>query len=317
MRSYVLPLRYYLLLILIIGVMLGGLVLAELFTTGNMGFRVSFYLENLFTNPVAEKIFETLLVAIFILVAYTIGVYLIVRKIRDEGSRFTAARIFIALLLGLGFLLGMMVWVQDPGQIFLFIGIIWGALLIALRDLIQNVVASLSLLITREFSIGDRIQVKGIYGIVIDIGVFRTTLMQLDEQSGDHPSGKITTVPNGILFRETVTNLTRELSFTADEIRITLPFSSDIHRTRELLLEIVRKHTVEVQQQAREEIESLGNRKYLPEIDTGPTVYVHIDRYQVLMVVKYFTDQGRRAEIKNRIVEEITARVPDITEVNK
>jgi small-conductance mechanosensitive channel len=317
MRSYVLPARYFLLLFLIIGAMMGAMILAEIVATGTETPDFIIILESPFTNTILEQIFETLCIAIFILVLYTIGVYLIVRRIPDEVSRFTAARIFSAILLALGLLLGMMVWVQDPGQIVLIIGIIWGALLVALRDLIQNMVGSLMLLVTRMYSIGDRIQVKGVYGIVMDIGVFRTTLMKLDEESGDHPSGKITTLPNGILFREMVTNTSRDLSFTEDEIRITLPFSADIQKTRALLLDIVQEHTRDIQHQAEQEIEKLGDKKFLPAFGTEPTVFVHLDKHQILMVVKYYTESRRRSEIKNQIVEEISRLIPGITGVDR
>jgi small-conductance mechanosensitive channel len=297
--------------------MMGAMILAEILASEDAGPDVTIIIESPFANTIFEQIFETLLIAIFILVLYTVGVYLIVRKIPDDVSRFTAVRIFSAILLALGLLLGMMVWVQDPGQIVLIIGIIWGALLVALRDLIQNVVGSLMLLVTRVYKVGDRIQIKGVYGIVMDIGVFRTTLMKLDEESGDHPSGRITTVPNGILFREMVTNTSRDLSFTEDEIRITFPFSVDIQKTRVLLLDIVQKHTREVREQAEREIEKLSDKKFLPDFGTEPTVFVHIDRHQILMVVKFFTESRRRSEIKNHIVEEISRLMPGITEVDQ
>jgi small-conductance mechanosensitive channel len=317
MRSPVLPLRYFLLLFLIIVAMMGALILADIVSSQNVAPDITIIIESPFANKIVEQIFDTLLIAILVLILYSIGVYFIVRKITDEVSRFTAVRIFSAILLGLGLLLGMMVWVEDPGQIVLFIGIIWGALLVALRDLIQNVVGSLILLVTRMYRVGDRIQIKGVYGIVMDIGVFRTTMMKLDEESGDHPSGKIITIPNGILFREMVTNTSRDLSFTEDEIRITFPFSVDIQKTRTLLLDIVQKHTCEVQQQAVQEIEKLSDKKFLPDFGTEPTVFVHIDKDQILMVVKYFTESRRRSEIKNQIVEEISRLIPGITEVDQ
>lgn len=313
MRSHILPLRYFLLLFLIMGAM----ILAEIVASEYMTPNVTILLQSPFENTFIEKIFETLCIAIFILALYTVGVYLIVRKIPDEVSRFTAVRIFSVILLALGLMLGMMEWVQDPGQIVLSIGIIWGALLVALRDLIQNMVGTLILLVTRMFRIGDRIEIKGVYGIVMDIGFFRTTLMKLDQESGDHPSGKITTIPNGILFRELVTNTSYDLSFTDDEIRITLPFSVDIQKTRALLLDIVQKYTCEVQQQAVKEIEKLGDKKYLPAFRMEPTVFVHIDKYQILMVVKFFTESRRRSDIKNQIVEEISRIIPGITKVDQ
>jgi hypothetical protein len=79
----------------------------------------------------------------------------------------------------------------------------------------------------------------------------------------------------------------------------------------------VQKHTREVQQQAVQEIEKLSDKKFLPAFGTEPTVFVHIDKHQILMVVKYFTESRRRSEIKNQIVEEISKLIPDITEVDQ
>jgi len=301
--------RYFLFLFLVIGLLILAEILASEMVTDNL----TIIIQSPFTNPLIEKIFETVIIAIFILTVYTIGVYLIVRKIPDEASRFTAVRIFIAILLALGLFLGMLEWVPDPGQVVLIIGIIWGALLVALRDLIQNITGSLVVLVTRMFRIGDRIQVKGIYGIVMDIGIFRTTVMQLDKESGDHPLGEIITIPNGILFREMINNTSRHLSVTVDEIRIALPFSVDLQKARALVLGAIEKNTHGMDTQVEREIENLGNRKFLPEFGTAPTIYFHIDDYQVLMVAKYFTDSKRKAEIKSQIVEEISARIPGVT----
>ena len=141
--------------------------------------------------------------------------------------------------------------------------------------------------------------------------------MTLDEESGDHPSGRITTIPNGIIFREIITNTSRQFSFTEDEIRITLPFSADIEKARTLLLAIVDRHTREFQQQAMQEAGSLNGIKFLPDFGTEPGVFIHIDKHQILMVVKYYTGSKNRAEIKNQIVEEISRRIPDIIGVDR
>lgn len=318
MKDRILPLQYFLVLFLIIGAMIGAMILADVLASNNQASPVTIVLESPFASiPVVEKIFDSLCLAVFILVLYTIGIYFIVRKIPDEASRFTAARIFTILLIALGLLVGMLEWVGDPAQIALILGILWGAVVVALRDVIQNIVGSLLVLVSRMFRIGDRITIKGVYGLVMDIGAFRTTLMTLDEESGDHPSGKITTIPNGILFREMITNTSHQFSFTEDEIQITLPFTADIEKARALIVGIVREHTRDIGQQAAREIRSVSDKKYLPVFDTEPTVFIHIDRHQVLMVVKYYSESKKRAEIKNGIVEEISRRIPDITDVSR
>lgn len=314
MRPYVLPKRYFAILFLIILAMMGVMVLAEYLSAESLGPELTIIIESPFTNPLLENIFETLVVAILILILYTIGVYFIVRKIQEEASRFAAVRIFTGLLLALAFFLAMLGWVDNAGQIALIVGIIWGALLVALRDLIQNLVGSLVLFVTRVYRIGDRIFVRGVYGVVMDIGVFRTTVMKLDEANADYPTGKIATIPNGVLFREVVTNESRDLSFTSDEIRLSLPLSADVRKAGDLVLSVVQKHTGTVRETALKEIERLGEKKYLPAFDGEPALSVQFDRQQVLVVVKYLTDSRRGPEIKKRIVEEISALVPGITE---
>lgn len=316
MRYYILPKRYFLILILIIVAMMGMMVVADLITSGKP-WDLTVIIESPWTNTLAENIYETLFFAIIILILYSAGVYFIVRKIQDEVSRFTAVRIFLAILIGLAFFFVLISWVEDPGQIALIIGIIWGALLVSLRDLIQNMVGSLILLFTRVYRIGDRIYIRGVYGVVMDIGVFRTTLMRLDEKTGDRPTGKITTVPNGVLFREVVTNESRDLSFTNDEIRLTLPLSADIEKARAILLSVIQKHTGDVRERAIREIERLGERKFLPDLDVEPVISVQIDRQQILVIANYCTDARRGPEIKNGIVQEISGLIPGIMEAGR
>jgi hypothetical protein len=69
--------------------------------------------------------------------------------------------------------------------------------------------------------------------------------------------------------------------------------------------------------QAAKEIEQLGDKKFLPSYETSPGVYLHIDDYQVLMVLKYFTSSTRRSEIKGRIIEEISRLIPEITKIDQ
>jgi small-conductance mechanosensitive channel len=263
-------------------------------------------------DPLFDNVLATYIVALIIVVLYSIGAWVLVRKIPDEASRMTAIRIFIAILLGLGFFLALTVWSDDPAQILITIGIIWGAILVSLRDLIQNVVGSLMLLFTGIYRIGDNIRVKGVYGLVMDIGVFRTILMELDHDSGDRPTGEVVTIPNGILFRETVTNTTRHLSVITDEIRLTIPFDVDLENARHTLVSIIHKHTEGFENKAREELKKLGEKKYLPVLDTGPACHLELSERGTVVTVSYLTSAKDRSLVKTRIIEEISRNIPGI-----
>lgn len=299
MRSSAVPLRYFLILVLI----LFGIIIIDMITGETL-------------KPLAN-IGTTVLFTVFILIVYTIGVSLIVRKIPDEASRFTALRIFMTILLAIGAFLVMLAWTDDPGQIVITLGIIWGAMFIAMRDLIQNIVGSLMLLITGVYRIGDRVRMRGVYGLVMDIGFFRTTLMELDHDAGDRPTGEIVTVPNGILFREMVTNTSRHLSVISDEIRITLPFTADLEKARAIVSDVIGRHTAEIEERAAQEIEHLGEKKYLPLFETRPTINLLVSDRGIVLIVKYITASEERAAIKTRIVEDLSQHLPGILEIGK
>jgi small-conductance mechanosensitive channel len=265
--------------------------------------------------PVFGNIFATFFLIIGFLVAYTIGAGYLVRRIPDEASKLTAIRIFMALMAGFGAMIGLLIWVEDAAQIVLIVGVIWGAILIALRDLIQNFIGSLTLLTTGEYRIGDQIRLQGFYGLVIDIGIFRTTLMELDRESGDHPTGDIVTIPNGILFREIITNTTRHLSIVTDELRITVPFDSDLRVVRDAFTAAVRKHTGEIERRAEGELRQLREKKFLPDLDTKPAINLLLSDSGIGVVVKYVTTSQDRAAIRSRIIEEISGDLPEIMHV--
>jgi small-conductance mechanosensitive channel len=297
MRSYSLPLRYFLVLVCALLI----IIAADIVTAG--------------TNAFIANIGNTILILFFFFFLYSAGVAIIVRRIREEASRLTAVRIFTTILLGIAGFLALAIWIDDPAQIVLTLGIIWGAVFIALRDLIQNIVGSLMLLITGMYRIGDRIRLRGIYGLVMDIGVFRTTLMELDRDAGDRPTGEIVTVPNGILFREIVINTTRHISVISDEIRITVPFKADLEKARTALIGAVNRHTENIGKRAEAEIEQLGERKYLSGFETRPTINLLISDHGIVMVLKYITTSEERSAIKSRIVEDFSRQIPGIMEI--
>jgi small-conductance mechanosensitive channel len=148
----------------------------------------------------------------------------------------------------------------------------------------------------------------------MDIGIFRTTLMELDHESGDRPTGEIVTIPNGILFRETVTNTTRHISVISDEIRITLPFSADLMNSRSILEETISRHTSDIRQRADKEIGALSEKKFLTGFETRPTINLLLSDRGIVLIAKYVTVAEDRAIIKTRIVEDLSKHLPGILE---
>ncbi|MCB0784290.1 MAG: mechanosensitive ion channel, partial [Flavobacteriales bacterium] len=75
---------------------------------------------------------------------------------------------------------------------------------------------------------GDRVQLGGIKGDVIDIGVLRTTLMELGEWvDGDLYNGRMVLVANSFVFKEPVFNYSADFPFLWDELKVPVQYGAD------------------------------------------------------------------------------------------
>jgi small-conductance mechanosensitive channel len=111
---------------------------------------------------------------------------------------------------------------------------------------LQNVIMSLAgyFYLSGRFGIrvGDRVQITGVNGDVLEIGLFKMTLMELgNEDYGGQPTGRIAVFPNSIVFQSNG-NFYKQLpgaNFTWNELRLTLAPDCDFRLAEKRLVEVV------------------------------------------------------------------------------
>jgi len=87
------------------------------------------------------------------------------------------------------------------------LGVAGAGIAFALQELIASVAGWVAVSFGHFYDTGDRVQLGGIRGDVIDIGVLRTTIMECGHWvDGDLYNGRIVRVANSFVFKEPVFN---------------------------------------------------------------------------------------------------------------
>jgi len=256
-------------------------------------------------DPLVASIFYTSLVLTgsYLFFSIILGRFL-VGQISDKKTRYTAKKAISVLSVIFIIALCLRIWVTDTSALIVSYGIIGAALAFALQDVFKNFVGGFLIILSGMFRVGDRIAIDNNFGDVMDIGVLNTTLMEIRGWvSGDQPSGRLLTIPNGLVINHPLYNYTRDHSFVWDEISIPLTYDSDWRRAKDLILGIVVEETAAMTVQADAEIERIGETYYLPKKVVEPSAYITLTDNWITLDIRYVADARTRRVLRSRLNE--------------
>lgn len=121
----------------------------------------------------------------------------------------------------------------------LAIGLLTAGITITLQELILSIAGSFYIFFVRVYKPGDRIEINGIKGDVIDIDSIYTSMMEIGEWvSSDNYSGRIVKLSNSFVFKGPVYNYSQDFPFVWDEFNLPIRYGSDIDLAKSIVIEI-------------------------------------------------------------------------------
>jgi small-conductance mechanosensitive channel len=262
-------------------------------------------------DPIITRVFLTSLVlTVVYLIFFLFFGMVLVRRIPESKTRYTANKALSVLSLMFIGILYLRIWVTDTSTLIVSFGILAAGLAFALQDAFRNFVGGILIIISGYYFVGDRISIDDKSGDVMDIGIFNTTLMEIRGWvGGDQPSGRLLIIPNGLVLNHAFYNYTRDHSFVWDEISIPLTYDSDWRRAKEIVLAIIRNETDTMTQTAEVEIERIGEKYYLPKKVVEPSVYITLTDNWITLDARYVTDARTRRILRSQMSELILAAI--------
>ena len=258
-------------------------------------------------QPMVVKIMRLLLWLIIILI--TIGYLrkLLKRRVEDPAIRYKAQKgieivgyILIVILFLVTFTLGS---VKDYT---LIIGLFTAGITFTLQELILSIAGSFYIFFVRVYKPGDRIELNGIKGDVIDIGSIYTTIMEMGEWvSSDNYSGRIVKISNAFVFKGPIKNYSIDFPFVWDELNILITYGSDVELGKQLVLDTAHAILSDYTESSKEKWKEMVSRYYIEDATIDPTIAVTLTDNWIALNLRYITDYKRRRLTRHKLFDMI------------
>jgi small-conductance mechanosensitive channel len=230
------------------------------------------------------------------------------RNIDDPDVWFRAKRIATYATTVVAVITLAWIWVDAFDELPTYLGLVSAGVAIALADLLKNMAGWLFILVRRPLRIGDRIEVDGTAGDVVDIRLFRFSLMEIGKWvHADQSTGRLVHVPNGVVFTTPIANYTEGFEHIWHEVPVLITFESDWQKARRIIREEVEAVSTFDEQALRRLRETA--RQYQIKIGAlTPIVYLKVEDSGVLLTGRLLIRARERRFVDERIWSALLTR---------
>ncbi len=207
-------------------------------------------------------------------------------------------------------------WFEGIQSLATFLGFVAAGLVVSVAPLIQNVAGWFYIISYRPFTIGDRIEVKGVQGDVIDQRLLQFTLLEIGNWvDADQSTGRVVHVNNRVVFEAHISNYTREFSYIWHEIALTLTFESNWKKAHHLFQQVADRECADSVRDARREAEQAAEAYLIIYHTITPIVYVRGLEHGIQFTIRYLTQPRSRRSTEQTLwlaILEAVSSEPDI-----
>jgi len=246
------------------------------------------------------------IVSVLVIVAYVFVRWLMLRivhrQVKDEEVWYRTRKIVTYVAFLLIALTLVRIWVVPFGDLATYLGLVSAGVAVALADVLKNMVGWAYILSRRPFRVGDRIETQTYSGDVIDIRLFRFTILEIGNWVyGDHSTGRIVHLPNQVVFTGPIANYTEGFEFIWHEIPILVTFESDWKKAETIIRDVIGHAAPDVTGAALTELRKTAQAYRIKYGHMTPTVYVSVEDSGIQLTARMLVPVRRRRDINQKV----------------
>lgn len=266
------------------------------------------YTENSLGIPkeISSNIFSTLILFITIFVIKVLIEKIIEKNVKTSKLKYNLQKTLNYIIYGMSFIILIRIWFNGFQNFSTFIGLFSAGLAIALKDLIINIAAWIFILWRSPFKIGDRIEIDGHKGDVVDIRIFNFTIMEIGNWvDAEQHSGRLLHLPNKFVFDKTLSNYDIGFKFIFQENKVLITFESDWKKAKDILKNILKKHFKSFYENTSDEFKINAKKYFIDNSNFKPDVFTTVLDSGVLLTMRYYCNPRDRRNMDMKIWESI------------
>jgi small-conductance mechanosensitive channel len=225
------------------------------------------------------------------------------RRVTADGRRtqtlYMVTRVSLQVL---AVLLILLVIFGPPDNLGTFLGLAGAGLTVALKDFIIAILGWFVLMGKNGIRIGDLVEINGVTGEVVELGMFYTVLLETGgwSESG-HPTGRRVTFTNGFAIEGHYFNFSTSGRWLWDEVRIVVPAGHDPYPILEAVQKQIEEATAESAREAEAQWREARRSPHLGALTVAPSIHLRPIAGGVEIIARYITDVAQREELKAKL----------------
>lgn len=233
-------------------------------------------------------------------------------KIQSNDSRYQAKKISTFLGYLLTILLLTIVYSDKLGGFTVALGVAGAGITFALQEVIASFAGWIAIMFGGFYKTGDRVELGGIKGDVMDIGVLRTTIMETGEWvDGDLYNGRIVFIANSFVLKEPVFNYSGEFPFLWDELTIPIDYRSNYQLAEKVIADAANSLAEELSIESKENWNKLRLKYRLEEAQTEPMISMKTKDNWVEFTLRYVITFNKRRSMKSNLYARILHKIEE------
>jgi small-conductance mechanosensitive channel len=263
------------------------------------------------------RLIATAAIVATVAVAWIVGA-LLARRSDDEFTSFHVRRVVRYLSTIVGAVAIVLVWRVFHGHGTVVVGFVVAGLTFALQEVVGAVAGWFNIVTGRIYRVGDRIEIAGVHGDVIDISLLRTKLLEFGaEQAAADPTtstwvrgrqytGRIVAFSNKTTFTEPTFNYSGIFDVIWEEVTVPVGYGTDWKLAEQIMLEEAQRAASG--EEAEAAVQNLQRRYPVPAAEVEPRIFVHLTDNYVELAARFTVPVRKARTVKSEMSRRVLER---------